>query len=175
MKQAHYTVIIIITACFILAFAESCFLRRSQVSLAPPDKRPVFSVMVEDGTEAAILQQSLNLEIVKMEGNRLYYYDGNAALIEKLKQVGYEQINSEEQQQVYKKYVKLRLPKSADTTYKDLADMLSRQQIQVINREKDHWVIYGTLGALNNIKHSGNILQNLNYELKPREIDNIIY
>ena len=105
----------------------------------PPDKRPVFSVMVEDGTEAAILQQSLNLEIVKMEGNRLYYYDGNAALIEKLKQVGYEQINSEEQQQVYKKYVKLRLPKSADTTYKDLADMLSRQQIQVINREKDHW------------------------------------
>lgn len=171
MKQIRHTGILLLFVFFILLAVQSCLAKKLQASLTPPDKRPVSSVVVEDAIEASLLQQQLKMDIVKLEGNRLYYYAENTALMEKLKGLGYTQINSEEAQQVYKKYVSLRLPKRTDTTYKDLAAALRRQQVQVINRERDHWVIYGTLDALNNLKKSGYVLQNLTYELRPREVE----
>ncbi|MEO6327286.1 MAG: hypothetical protein ABIO55_00050 [Ginsengibacter sp.] len=171
MKQILRSGVIILLFFYIATFFEACVSSKSGVSLTPPDKRPVSSVLVEDATEAEILQQELKLEIVKIEGSRLYYYDENNSITNQLRQTGYQEITSEDQQQVYKKYVMLRLPKSTDTTYRELFVALSKELVHVINREKDHWIIYGTLASLKNLKKSGYILHEPTYELRPREVD----
>lgn len=58
--------------------------------------RQVFSVLVKDAKEAAMLQQKFSLDVAKINGIRLYYFDINNSISQKLKAMGYDQIRREE-------------------------------------------------------------------------------
>ena len=53
----------------------------SPVNLEPPDKRPVKSIQVGDATEAALIQQEMDIEIKYVDANTLYFYSDNEKTI----------------------------------------------------------------------------------------------
>jgi hypothetical protein len=171
MKHRYRASIAIYSVCIIFLAFESCFVKKQQTAFNPPNKDPIYSIAVDDASEAALLQQQLKLNVVKIENNRMYFSNGSNSLANKLKELGYEKVIREDLLQVYKKYCQIRQPATEDSMQKNLLSALSRQDVQVVNREKDHWVIYGSLKALNSLKKAGYVISNLPYELRPREIE----
>ena len=137
--------------------------------LEPASKVPVYSIMVEDATEAAILEQELKLQILKMEGNQLYYFDEKGAMTDRLVEFGYNRPTKEDPYQVNKTY-RMLLLKNVKDSLPALAAQLKELKLTLVNQEKDHWVLYGSLSALQQFQSKGYQLAKLNYELRPREI-----
>jgi hypothetical protein len=152
-----------------LMIFSSCVSEKSP-ELQPDNKMPVYSVQVEDATEAALIEQELKINIVRLTGNRLFYYDENNGFAQQLKQLGYGDAQKEDLYQVYKKYQKLMLAGLKDSL-PAFRKKLMEQNIIVINQEKDHWIVYGTLAALNQIIKQGYTLQKIDYEPRPREVE----
>ncbi len=137
--------------------------------LEPASKVPVYSITVEDATEAAILEQELKLQILKIEGNQLYYSDENGAMADRLVQFGYNRPTKEDPYQVNKTY-RMLLLKSVKDSLPVMLAKVKELKITLINQEKDHWVLYGSLADLKQLQAQGYQLTKLNYELRPREI-----
>lgn len=152
----------------LFVFIQSCTTAKTG-DLEPASKLPVYSIKVEDATEAAILEQELKLQILKLEGNQLYYSDEKGAMGDRLVQFGYDRPTKEDPYQVNKTY-RMLLLKSVKDSLPALAAKLKELKLSVINQEKDHWVLYGSLAALQQVQSKGYQLAKLNYELRPREI-----
>lgn len=90
MKQIYCTCILFFVSYLLIRSLSSGFFYKSHISLTPMDKREVCMVQVKDATEAVMLQEKLNLEIVKIEDSLLYFYDQNNSITRKLEVMGYD-------------------------------------------------------------------------------------
>ncbi|WP_299111999.1 hypothetical protein [uncultured Winogradskyella sp.] len=144
----------------------------SKVNLDLTDKRPVKSIKIGDATEAALIEQELDLEIKHISGNTLYFYSDDQNTLSKLKDIGY-QISDENPKQISFRIVKLlskdRTSLSTENNI-SISKELSRYNIKTMIREKDHWIIYGALSDLSTIKNMGYMMEDFNSEIFPRMV-----
>jgi hypothetical protein len=132
------------------------------LSVSPPNKRPVSTIEVGDAAEVDILQQQTGIEIVKIEFPLLYFYADKSAVLAALKSAGYEEPKRQDLSQVYARYAKIYgVPNTRD---------LESLGLKFINREKDHIVVFGNLGQLGGLAKFNLKALKLDYELRPREI-----
>jgi hypothetical protein len=131
------------------------------VNLEPNDPRPIFSIAVGDDTEAALVQQQLGVQPLRIKGHTLYFYDA-PGIRAKLAEYGYEP-TKESSYAVYERVV--RVAKRGDQ--KELA----RFDVTLINRESNYWVIRGSIGALRALSAAGYRLSQLgSNEPRPRQV-----
>ncbi len=130
-------------------------------NLEPNDKRPIYRITVGDADEAQLLQQQLKLDILRIEGPNLFFFESTGTLLDSLKNLGYfaENVVS---QQVFYRIVKI--------PGLDKEDNLSETGVQLINREKDHLIVRGNLNQLKLLKERGVSITVPGYEARPRQI-----
>jgi hypothetical protein len=135
--------------------------RQDEVNLKPPDARPVFSIVVEDADEIAILKQQLKIEPVQTIGPTLYFA-GDERIAEKLKSLGYMPAAADPYQ-VYNRVIRV--------YHKGREEELLKTGVKFINREKDFLVVRGSLAQLTSIRQMGYRIANAGpAELRPREV-----
>lgn len=161
----HRTKFILVGAVLVLALfcAAGCApgLRGDPVSLEPDDPRPVLSVQVADPDEAALLVQELELEIVKMEGGRLFFFESPGQL-SRLADLGY----FPQKQDVYSVFKRV-----ARIDRKVTEADLKESGIELINREENSYVVRGTIGQLRQLQERGvKIVALRAHEPRPRQI-----
>lgn len=131
------------------------------VNLDPDDPRPIFSIAVGDDIEAALVQQKLGVEPLRVEGHTFYFHD-TPGIRAKLAEYGYTPTR-QSSYAVYQRVV--RVAKRGDE--KDLA----RFDVTLINRENDYWVVRGTIGTLRALSAAGYRLAPLgSNEPRPRQV-----
>jgi hypothetical protein len=130
------------------------------MNLEPEDKREVYQTTVADADEADILIQQLAIEPLRVSVPNVLFYVKDKNALAKMKELGYT-IAQPELKQVYAKLVKC--PPLDEATVREL-------KLQLINREKDHWVIKGTLEQLAMLQDKGVKIDTLDYEPRPREV-----
>jgi len=136
----------------LLLFTNFCSCHRNtkgNMDLEPTDKRPVYHTTVGDADEAEILQQQLLVETQNVMVPDLWFYAKDESTLK----------------HVYSKVVK-----SEPLT----DEQIKAFKIQLINREKDHFVIRGTLEQLSALQNKGIKLMPLDYEPRPREVKVIV-
>jgi hypothetical protein len=151
----------------LLLFTNFCSCHRNtkgNMDLEPKDKRPVYHTTVGDADEAEILQQELLIEPQNVAIPDLWFYAKDEGALTKMKDLGYE-ISKSDLKQVYSKVVK-----SQPLTNEQIEEF----KIQLINREKDHFVIRGTLEQLSALQNKGIKLMPVDYEPRPREVKVIV-
>lgn len=160
-----------IPSLFVCTFMFMCC--TSTVNLELPDKRPVKSIKVGDPTEAALIQQEMDIEIKYVDDNTLYFYADNQKTISDLENIGYK-IKETNPMQTSFKLVKLVSKNNSllsmeknETIQKELQEY----SIKVLNREKGYWAIYGSLDNLSRVRELGYKIQNLETEVRPRNIE----
>ena len=143
-----------------------------KVNLDLTDKRPVKSIKIDDATEAALIEQELDIEIKHVANNTLYFYSDNEDVLSTLKEIGY-QVTDENPTQISYKMVKLvSKDKTALSTEKNdsILKELQEYRIKLFNREDGYWVIYGSLSDLSRIRDLGFVLEDLDTEIHPRSV-----
>jgi hypothetical protein len=144
---------------------------RGQLSLNPPDSRPVQSIEITDADEAALVQQQLGVEVQQVQGNRLYYFAVNKNLDDKLTEIGYT-IRKENSMQIFYKYVQLSVNGKAPEESK--AEELKKAGVLIINKEEKFWIVRGTLEQLKQLQKKGYTLNKMEKEPRPREVEVIV-
>lgn len=132
------------------------------VDLEPP-REPILAVGVGDAIEAALLEQQLRLVPVRLDGTTLYLYD-RGDIRARLASLGYEpqRVNGAE---VARRVVRVSLQGGAPR------DDLSKFGVNVINREREHWVVTGTVAALRALAGAGYRLEPVrDPEPRPRQV-----
>ena len=140
----------------------SCEEKR-ELSLKPPSERPVYSVKVDDAAEIDLLRQQLHLDILKVEMHDVYFYADSKEILKQLTDMGYGEPQSRNADETYMLYGKV--------VGKYNEEEIKRSSVAVLNREKDHLVVYGSLANLKKLKTLGYVLVKPDYELRPREIE----
>ena len=146
--------------CFLLLFAATACKHAQPpgygtpapgVDLEPP-REPILAVSVADSIEAALLEQQLNVVPVRLDGTTLYLYD-RGGIGARLADLGYDpqRVNGS---QVAQRTVRVSQQGAAPR------EDLSKFGVSVINRERDHWVVSGSLAALRALTGAG-------YQLAP--------
>ncbi len=159
MKKPSFTII-----CLLLLASLSHSCRGTKyLSLDPPNARPVYAVQVADATEAELLQQQLGLEIVRADLPAVYFYGDRQNVLAQLEAIGYAKPELQRPVQFYHHYAKL-VGKWEEKTVLDSG-------LKIINRERDHVVVYGSLDNLQTARSRGLTLLKLDYEIHPREIE----
>jgi hypothetical protein len=151
----------------LLLFTSFCSCHRNakgNMDLEPTDKRPVYHTTVGDADEAQILQQELLIEPQNVAMPDLWFYAKDQSTLTKMRDLGYE-ISKSDLKQVYSKVVK-----SEPLTDEQIREF----KIQLLNREKDHFIIRGTLEQLSALQNKGIRLLPLDYEPRPREVKVIV-
>lgn len=132
------------------------------VSLEPPD-RPILSVTVGDTIEAALIQQQLQVEPVRVEGNTFYFYE-RPDLRARLEALGYEPARANPHE-VTRRVVRLSLGGAAPR------EDVRRFGVRVINRERDYWVVTASVASLRTLVEAGySIAAVRDPEPRPREV-----
>jgi hypothetical protein len=132
----------------------------SKVSLAPHTKLPLFQVAIEDPGEAAIIMQQLKIAPVLVEAHTMYFVD-SAGAAKRLSEAGYE-LKPASAVQIETRIVHVPIH-GAET------ELLSTG-VTLINREKDYWVISGTLAQLALLPRLGYSLEPMGDEPRPRSV-----
>lgn len=140
-------------------------LEGTPVDLEPNDPRPILSLQVADADEAMLLVQQLDLDVVRMDGLTVYFFE-DADQVPQLIELGYEL----EQQDPYKVFRRVvRIERTAPET------SLVASGIKIINREDDYIVVEGEIGQLRALQRSGlQIVGISGHEPRPREIRVIV-
>jgi hypothetical protein len=131
------------------------------VQLEPNDTRPLFSIEVGDEIEAALLQQRLRLEPLRLDGKRLFFHDAGDIRAQ-LAVFGYEPVQADPYR-VYQRVVRVR--KRGDEA------ALRRAGVTLINREPEAWIVRGDLGTLRGLVAAGYVITPIaSNEPRPRYI-----
>ena len=135
--------------------------REEQVDLTPNDPRPIYNITVADSDEVELLQQQMKLEPVYARNATLYYFEA-PGLVEQLKEVGYAPAQADPYG-VFQRVVRVKK--------KGAEEELLRTGVEFINRERNYWVVRGTLAQLTAIQRIGYRITNVREdEPRPREV-----
>lgn len=158
MRTAHLT---LIGCCLALASGCGPAHRFEPVDLTPPDRRAVLQVEVADASEARLLEEHLDADVVRQEGATLYLYDA-AGLRARLEAAGYAPAEANPDR-VHHRVVRV-VRRGAEAALDSIG-------VQVINREPTHWVVRGSLGQLRALVQRGYTLGAvLGDEPRPRQV-----
>jgi hypothetical protein len=158
MRTAYLT---LIGCCLVLASGCGPAHGFEPVDLTPPDQRAVLQVEVADANEARLLEEQLAVDIVRQEGATLFLYDA-PGLRGRLEAAGYAPAEASADQ-VHHRVVRV------ERRGEEAA--LDGLGVQVINRERTHWVVRGSLGQLRALEQRGYTLGAIEGdEPRPRHI-----
>lgn len=146
---------------FLLIIISCTAQKRGDVDLQPPDKRPVYHTQVADANETDLLKQQLGIEIKNSIRNELWFYSADENIAQKMTAMGYK-VDKPDITTVYFKVVEIDPPKEDD---------IRKYRLQLINREKDHYLVRGSLDQLSKWKADGHKLFTPASEPRPREIE----
>lgn len=159
MKKNNFSYFTIIAFSIIVV---SCQIHPKSSPFALPNERPIYTITVADATEVDILKQETGIELVKVELPLVYFYGDKAVVMDALKAAGYESPQKQDLLQVYSSYGKI--------IGKVNEDKLKEYNLQILNREKDHIVVWGNLSVLQRANKNGLTISTLDYEPRPREV-----
>lgn len=143
-----------------LAVGGACA-HRPAMNLAVPDPRPVHAVRVADADEAQLVQQRLQLDVIRLDGAMVYFH-GKPEALAFLRTEGYAP-RAVDARLVFERVV--RVARRGDETD------LRRAGVLLIRREQDHWVVRGSLASLEGLQRQGYRLEPVReQDLRPREI-----
>ena len=132
-----------------------------RVSLEPDDPRPVASLRVGDADEAELLVQQLGMQVLRIEGNRVLFFE-EPELMSRLEELGYD-LAAHDPYDVFRRVVRI----DRSIGERELRTM----GVRVINREEDFLIIEATLGQLRALERGGaRIAAIAGYEPRPRQI-----
>ena len=135
------------------------------VNLAPNDTRQIVSVAVLDSDEAALLVQQLELEVVRIEGPTMFFFEKPNQL-DRLAELGYE-LERQNSYDVFRRVVRI------DRTVPE--SELIANGVQVINREEEYFVVNASIGQLKTLLRSGSqIVAVSGHEPRPRQVRIIV-
>ncbi len=158
---AYPTIGLTLLVATLLVSGCGSMVKQSTVSLAPNDPRPIVSVHVADADEAALLMQQVALDVVRVEGLTVYFFDDSNKRV-RLAQLGYE-IKQQNSHEVFRRVV--RIDRSVPET-----DLIA-QGVKIINREEKFLVIEATIGQLRALVRNGSqITAVAGNEPRPRQI-----
>ena len=120
------------------------------VDLSPNDPRPIFSIAIADQAEVEILMQQLKLEPVYVRDGVLYFYE-DPDITGRLRELGYTP-KASNPYEVFERVVRIDV--------KGDERELSKTGVLLINRERDYWVVRGSLAQLT-------VLQRIGYRISP--------
>jgi hypothetical protein len=132
------------------------------LDLQPPSE-PILAVAVGDAIEAALLEQQLRVAPVRLDGTTLYLYD-RGDIRARLESLGYEpqRVNGADVAQRV-----ARVSRRGAAPGEEIAQF----GVSVINRERDHWVVTGSVAALRGLAGSGYRLDPVrDPEPRPRQV-----
>ena len=155
-----YSIILLITSC-----------DNDKIKFKPTDEREVQSIEISDGDEVALLRQELGLDIKMVQGNKLYYFVKGSDQEQKLKDIGYS-IKTEDIMQINYRVVQLSIKDRAPDNSK--TEELKKYGVQIINKEKNYWVVRGSLEQLNNIQRLDYKLKIETKEPRPRHVEIVV-
>jgi hypothetical protein len=132
----------------------------SKVDLAPHSKLPLYQVAIEDPDEAALITQQLKIAPMLVEAHTMYFLDSGGAA-KRLAAAGYEPKRAAAEN-VESRIV--RVPVQGTE-----AELMATG-VTLINREKDYWLISGTLAQLSLLPRMGYSLDPMGGDPRPREV-----
>lgn len=158
MRTAYQT---FIGCCLVVASGCGPGRQFKPADLTPPDPRVVLRVEVADADEASLVEQQLDVEVLRQEGTTLFLYDA-PGLRARLEAAGYSPAAASPDQ-VYHRVV--RVQRRGEEAALDAAG------VRVINREPSYWVVRGSLGQLRALERLGYTLGAIvGDEPRPREV-----
>lgn len=135
------------------------------VNLEPNDTRQILSVDVTETNEATLLIQQLELDVVRIEGSTIYFFEPLNQL-GRLAELGYE-LERQNSYDVFRRVVRIdnALPESE----------LIANGVRVINREEKYLVVDATIGQLRALVRAGSqIVTVTGDEPRPRQVRIIV-
>lgn len=136
-----------------------------RVDLEPNDPRAILSLDVADADEATLLVQEIGLDIVRMEGLTVYFFE-DADQLPRLIDLGYD-LEQQNPYNVFRRVVRIdrEIPEAE----------LVASGVQIINREKQYLVVEGSIGQLRALELSGSRIMGISgHEPRPRQIRVIV-
>ncbi len=131
------------------------------VNLEPNNPRPILSVQVADADEATLLVQKLGLEVVRMEGLTVSFFE-NSNQLPRLAELGYE-LKRQNPYDVFRRVVRI------DHSVQE-AELVANG-VRIINREKQYLIVDATIGQLRALVRNGSqIVAISEYEPRPRQV-----
>ena len=131
------------------------------VNLEPNDPRPILSVQVADADEATLLVQKLGLEVVRMEGLTVFFFE-NANQLPSLVDLGYD-LKRRNAYDVFRRVVRI------DRSVPE-AELVA-SGVKIINREKQYLIVDATIGQLRALVRSDSqIVAISGHEPRPRQV-----
>lgn len=121
----------------------------------------MYALRVDDATEVDLLKQQLKLDIIRTEGNTLFFHTSGDAQLRQLEGMGYGRAEPRNAEDVYQLYGKI------PGKYNE-QEIISNG-VSVVNREKDHVIVYGPISRLKALKARGYKLL-VPGDFRPREI-----
>lgn len=153
-----------IFALLILAGCQSK-MKGVPVNLEPNNSKPILSVQVGDVDEATLLVQTLDLEVVRLEGLTVFFLEDTAKL-SRMAALGYE-VKQQNPYDVFRRVVRI------DRSIPE-AELVANG-IQIINRERQYFVADASIGQLRALVRSGvSIVAVSGHEPRPRQIRVIV-
>ncbi len=149
----------------IVVVAGACQSKKELLLKSPSDSK-VYSIKVEDATEIDLLRQQLRLDIIKAADSSVYFHAESAAMLKQLSEMGYGNPQMHFPDDVYMLYGKV--------VGKYTEEEIVRNGVSIINREKDHVIVYGTITKLKTLKALGYKFFVPEYEIRPREIEVVV-
>lgn len=155
LSVATFAVALLAAACSSATTAGT-----SKVDLAPHTKLPVYQVAIEDPGEAAIIMQQLKITPMLVESHTMYFVD-SAGAAKRLREAGYEPARASAEQ------IETRI---VHVPVRGAEPELLATGVKLINREKDYWVVSGTLAQLALLPRLGYTLEPMGADPRPREV-----
>lgn len=131
------------------------------VNLEPNDPRQILSVNVTDTDEAALLIQQLDLEVVRIEGLTVFFFEEPSQL-DRLSELGYE-LERQNSYDVFRRVVRIdrAVPESE----------LIANGVRIINREENYLVVDAAIGQLRALERGGSQFVAVSgHEPRPRQV-----
>jgi hypothetical protein len=135
----------------------------AELSLKPPVTGKVYSITVSDATEIDLLRQQIHLDIIAVRDSLVYFHSESDEILGQLTSMGYGTPKTQAPEDVYMLY--------GEVTGKYNEEEIVRKGVKVINREKDHLIVYGSISKLKDLGYKIYVPE---YELRPREIEVLV-
>jgi hypothetical protein len=131
------------------------------VDLEPNDPRPILSIVVGDADEAMLLVQRFELEVLRMDGPTVFFFD-REGLLPDLADLGYEPA-PRNPHNVFRRVVRI------DRAIPE--EELIANGVRVINREDQYLVVEAAIGQLRALVRGGSEIQSVSTdEPRPRGV-----
>jgi len=122
----------------------------------------LYRIDVEDSTEAGLVEQQLKIKPLVVRNRKFYYY-GNEEITELVRRYGYQPVRVD-REDVLTRLVMVRKDARSETD-------LAKAGVSVVLREREYWVVRGTLRQVQLVERLGFSVEELGRrEPRPRQV-----